>query len=96
MAQPGRCKLFVPGRVDSPPNITNVFQVGGFNPFEKYARPIGWFCQVRVKINMFETTGHVERTVLVAWLVGKVLFHLSYEHYMGLQTNGKNNTTEFL
>ena len=45
---------------------------------------------------MFETTGHVERTVLVVWLVGKVLFHLSYEHYMGLQTNGKNNTTEFL
>ena len=28
---------------------------------------------------MLETTGHVDRTVLVPWLVGKVLFHLSYE-----------------
>ena len=36
----------------------------------------------------FETTGHVDRTVLVPWLIGKVLFHLSYEHYMGLQTGG--------
>ena len=26
---------------------------------------------------MFETTGHVDRTVLVLWLVGKVSFHLS-------------------
>ena len=34
---------------------------------------------------MFETTGLVERTVLVLWLAGKVLFHLSCEHYVGLQ-----------
>ena len=40
---------------------------------------------------MFETTGHVDRTVLVLWLVGKVLFHLSYEHYMGLQIGGNQN-----
>ena len=39
---------------------------------------------------MFETTGHVDRTVLVLWLVGKVSFHLSYEHYMGLQIGGKS------
>ena len=31
---------------------------------------------------MFETTGLVERTVLVLWLLGKVTFHLSYEHYV--------------
>ena len=30
----------------------------------------------------FETTGQVDRTVLVPWLVGKVSFHLSYEHYL--------------
>ena len=41
---------------------------------------------------MFETTGHVDRTVLVLWLVGKVSFHLSYEHYMGLQIGGKSKT----
>ena len=30
--------------------------VGGFNPFEKYARQIGSSPQVGMKINIFETT----------------------------------------
>ena len=36
---------------------------------------------VKIK-NLFETTGRVERTVLVRWLLGKVSFHLSYEQYL--------------
>ena len=28
-------------------------------------------------------SGHVQRTVLVLWLTGKVLIHLSWEHYIG-------------
>ena len=35
------------------------------------------FSRERVLKKMFETTGHVERTLLVLWLIGKVFFHLS-------------------
>ena len=34
----------------------NLVLVGGFNPFEKYARQIGSFPQVGMKIKIFETT----------------------------------------
>ena len=40
----------------------------------------GWGGCNHATLNHLETTGLVERTVLVLWLVGKVLFHLSYEH----------------
>ena len=32
--------------------------------------------------------------VLVPWLVGKVLFHLSQEHYMGLQHTDREQVTQ--
>ena len=37
-------------------HLKNIGLVGGFNPSEKYARQIGSFPQVRVKIKIFETT----------------------------------------
>jgi len=37
-------------------NYNQTYLVGGFNPFEKYARQIGSFPQVGVKIKICETT----------------------------------------
>ena len=54
----------------------------------KNMQPSNWIIYpiVGVNIKKNETTGHVDRTVLVPWLVGKGLFHLSYEHYLGTTT----------
>ena len=64
----------------------NTYLVGGFNPLKNISQ--NWIISPTRGENkhIFETTGHVERTVLVPWLVGKVSFHLSYEHYMGFET----------
>ena len=75
---------------NAPPNCAtyirflNVMLVGGFNPIRKNNMlvKLGIFPKVGVEIKkIFETTGHVERTVLVPRLIDKVSFHLSYEHY---------------
>ena len=70
--------------------LSETILLGGFNPFEQYVRQHGFiFPQISgVKIpNIFETaTGLVERTVLVPWLLGNVVFHMSYEHNMFFET----------
>ena len=75
---------------NAPPNCAtyirflNVMLVGGFNPIRKNNMlvKLGIFPKVGLKLKkIFETTGHVERTVLVPRLIDKVSFHLSYEHY---------------
>ena len=52
---------------------------GGFNTNWTILVKLHHSPGIGVKIKMLETTGHVNRTVLVPWCLGKVLFHLSYE-----------------